>query len=254
MLAAAVGEPAQQVAGESLDRRRGLDRRLDPVRLEHVGGRRHRRRTEAEQGIRPRRDRGGDLAGHDHHLASVLEREVRRDQRSRPLACLDDHGRGAETGDDPVAGRESPRRGLDARLVLRHDQPLLDDAAGQVAMRRRVVAVDAAAEHGDGDAADVESAAVGLAVDPARHAADDDEPRRRQLAPERSRHGAAVRGARPRADDRDRGAGKQLGRRLTAQPERRRWVGNRPQERRILRPPTPDAANAHALATPTGER
>ncbi len=158
----------------------------------------------------PAETRGGDLAGNDHHLTSVLEREVRRDQRSRALARLDDHGRGAETGDDPVPGREPPRRGLDARLVLRHDQPSLDDPAGKVAVRGRVVAVDAAAEHGDGDTADVERAAVRLAVDPPRHAADDDEPRRRQLAAERSRHGAAVRGARPRADDRDRGPGKQL--------------------------------------------
>ena len=34
-----------------------LDRPLDPVRLEHVGGPCHRRRTEAEQGVRPDRDR-----------------------------------------------------------------------------------------------------------------------------------------------------------------------------------------------------
>ena len=81
---------------------------------------------------------------------------------------------------------KAPGRGLDARLVLRHDQPALDDPAGELAVRCRVVAVDAAAEHGDRDAADVESAAVRLAVDPPCHAADDDEPRSRQLAPERS--------------------------------------------------------------------
>ena len=144
----------QQVARETLDGGRdGSTDALDPVRLEHVRGRGDRRRAEPEQRVRPGRDRRRDLAGHDHHLAAVLEREVRRDQRSRPLACLDDDGRGAEAGDDPVPRRESPRRGLDARLVLRHDQPRLGDPAGELAVRGRVVAVDPAAEHGDRDAA-----------------------------------------------------------------------------------------------------
>ena len=81
-------------------------------------------------------------------------------------------------------------------------------------MRRRVVAVDPAAEHGDGDAAGVERAAVRLAVDPAREAADDDEPGRRELAAERSRHRSPVRRARAGADDRDRRPPEQLRRRF----------------------------------------
>ena len=73
-------------------------------------------------------------------------------------------------------------------------------------MGRRVVAVDPAAEHGDRDAADVERAAMRLAVDPASQAADDDEPGCRQLAPERPRDRAAVRRAGAGADDRNRRA------------------------------------------------
>ena len=71
-------------------------------------------------------------------------------------------------------------------------------------MRRRIVAVDAAAEHGDRDAARLERALVRLAVDAAREAAHDDEPRRRELPTERSRDLRAVAAARAGSDDRDR--------------------------------------------------
>ena len=102
----------------------GLDHALDSVRLEHVRGRCDRCRSETKQGVRPRRDSRRDLAGNDHHLAPVLEGEVRCDQRPRALARLDDDGCRTETGNDPVPRREAPGRGLDPRLVLRHDQPL----------------------------------------------------------------------------------------------------------------------------------
>ena len=56
-------------------------------------------------------------------------------------------------------------------------RPSLADARGQLGVRGRVVAVDAAAEHGDRAAARLERAAVRLAVDSTREAADDDETR-----------------------------------------------------------------------------
>ena len=37
----------------------------------------------------PRRQRARDLAGHGEHVATLLEREVGRDERAAPLACLD---------------------------------------------------------------------------------------------------------------------------------------------------------------------
>ena len=52
-------------------------------------------------------------------------------------------------------------------------------------MCARVVAVDAAAEHGDGPAG-VERAAMRRAVDAARKAGDDDDARGGELAPEAS--------------------------------------------------------------------
>ena len=125
-----------------------------------------------------------DLAGHREHLASLLEREVGGDQRAAPLARLDDDRRRAEPGDDAVARRKAPRRGLDAGRVLGDDEPASRDAPRELGVRGRIVAVDAAAEHGDRRAARVERAAVRLGVDAAREAADDDEPgRARARAP-----------------------------------------------------------------------
>ena len=99
-------------------------------------------------------------------------------------------------------------------------------------VRGRIVAVDAAAEHGDRRAARLERAAVRLAVDTAREAADDDEPGRRELAPEHPRHLCAVGRAGARADDRDRRPREQLGSRAAAEEEARRRVVDRAQERR----------------------
>ena len=91
-------------------------------------------------------------------------------------------------------------------------RPARADPAGELRMRRRIVAVDAAAENGDRGAAGFERAAMRLAVDAARHPADDDEPRGGQLAAERARDVRAVRRAGSGADDRDRRPVQQLDR------------------------------------------
>ena len=141
--------------------------------------------------------------GNREHVASLLEREIGGDERSASLARLDHDRRGAEPGDDPVAGREAPRCRLDARLVLGDDEPALADSSRELGVRRRIVAVDPAAEHRNGEAAGLERAAMRLAVDAAGEAADDDEPRRGELAAEAARDVGAVRRARASADDRD---------------------------------------------------
>ena len=70
-------------------------------------------------------------------------------------------------------------------------------------MRRRVVAIDAAAEHGDRRSTTRERAAVRLAVDPARHPADDDRSGGSCLARKEARNRPTIARARPGADDRD---------------------------------------------------
>ena len=72
-------------------------------------------------------------------------------------------------------------------------RPSLADPPRELGVRGRVVAVDPAAEDGDGSSAGLERAAMRLAVDPARHPAHDDETGGRELARERARDGAPVR-------------------------------------------------------------
>ena len=70
-------------------------------------------------------------------------------------------------------------------------------------MGSRVVAIDAAAQDGDGCAPALERAAMRLAVDAAGEAAHDKEPGRSELAPEHPRDRAAVCRACPRPDHGD---------------------------------------------------
>src|SRR6185503_1763873 len=97
--------------------------------------------------------------------------EVGGDERTGPLAGLDDDRRPRESGDDSVPGGEAPRSGLNAGLVLGHDEASRrDDRSRELGVGSRVVAVDATAEHGDGRAARRERTTVRLAVDATRHA------------------------------------------------------------------------------------
>ena len=161
-----------------------------------------RRRAEPEQGVRAGGKRTGDLTRDREDLSPLLEREVGRDQRAAALAGLDDYRGGAETRDDPVPGREAPRRRLDSGRVLRDDQTARRDLPCELAVRRRVVTVDAAAEHGDGDPACLQRPAMGFGVDTPRKAADDDQPGCGKLARDAPCDLAAIRRAGAGADDR----------------------------------------------------
>ncbi len=79
------------------------------------------------------------------------------------------------------------------------------DARRQLGVRRRVVAVDPAAEDGDRRASGLESSTVRLAVDAAREAADDDEAGCGELTSEHASDLRAVRRACAGADDGDGG-------------------------------------------------
>src|SRR5205085_9365110 len=103
-----------------------------------------------------------------------------------------DHGRGGEPGDDPVPRGKAPRSGLDSRRVFRDGKTLHADSLRKLAMSRRVVPLDSAAEDGDRDRARLEGAPVRLAVDAPRQAADDDEARAAELSPNPAGHVGGV--------------------------------------------------------------
>ncbi len=245
--------------GQHRDRlvRHCLGRRFDrhePVRLEHVTGARDRCRTQPQEPVRARRERARDLPGHCHHLPSVLEREVGGDQRARPLARLDDDGRGAQPGDHAVASRKPPRRGLDARLVLGDEQPVDADATRELGVRCRVVTVDAAAEHGHCTSTGSESAPVRLRVDAPSEPAHDHEARLRQLPCEPAGDGASVSRARARPHDRH-GRLREEGLRAVAAHPKARWrIGDRGQQGRVLEVAASQRVTAHAAGSSVGER
>ncbi len=204
--------------------------RLEPEDLEHVVGAGHRCRTEPEQRIRARRERARDLTRDGEHIASLLEREVGGDERAAPLPCLDHDRRPTQAGDDPVPSREAPRGRLDAGLVLGDDESRLADATSQLRVCGRVVAVDAATENCNGRSTGVERTTMRLAVDPSSHPAHDDEAGGREVARERARDRASVRGARTRTDDGHGGPIEEHARRRAAKKELRRWIVDRREQ------------------------
>ena len=224
--------------------------RFEPEAGEHVGRARERRRAELQQVVRAGGERARDLARNGEHLSPLLQREIGGDQRAAALARLDHHDRGGEAGDDPVARREAPRSGLDARCVLGDDEAALGDSPRELGVRGRIVAVDAAAEHRHRDPAGLERTPVRLGVDAAREAADDHQPGGGELPPERSRDRGAVARAGARADDRHRRPRERLGRRGAAQEQPGRRIVDRAQERREVRTEARDEAEAACVEPP----
>ena len=165
----------------------------------------------------------------------------------------------AEPGDDPVPRGEAPRRGLDARLVLGDDEAALADPSRELRVRRRVVAVDAAAEHGDGHAARLERSAVRLAVDAARHPADDDETGRAPAPARASARPSARTPSTTRAPT-TATAGRREQRRSSPHPrseERGRRIVDRREQARVRRDRADAAAGSrsrHVAGHPVRER
>ena len=204
--AAATGSSGIVVAGRCA---------LEAEGFENVRRARCRGRSDPQQRVRACAEAGGDLARHGEHLAPVLQREVGGDERTGPLAGLDDDRRPRESRDDPVPGGEAPRSGLHAGLVLGHDEPSgRDDRARELGVGRRVVAVDATAEHRDGRPTRRERATVRLAVDAARHATDHDGAGGRGLRRKEACDRPSVPGAGPGADNGDGRTVEELGRRV----------------------------------------
>ena len=111
------------------------------------------------------------------------------DAEQRPATIRFRAGKRHGAGSTPGAYSETTR-------------PLAADLSSELAVGRRVVAVDAAAEHGDGDPACLERAAMSFGIDSAREAADDDEAGRGELAREHSRDLPSIGGTGSGTDDR----------------------------------------------------
>ena len=121
-------------------------------------------------------------------------------------------------------------------------------------MRSRVVAVDPAAEYGDGRPTRRQCPSMGLAVDAARQPAHDDRARRRRIPGEKPGDRPAVARARPRADDGDGWPGKHVERSVSPHPDHRRRVGDLQEKRRIPDGTASNGADRHGLERAAGDR
>ena len=151
--------PARAAAelGPERRRRRRRAARAAPARARSARRARRARRRRCRPGAAPARRSverpAAELeprrAGHGQDVAADRERVIGRDQRARAPRRLDHDRRLRERRDDAVADGEAPRRRLDARPPLRDDRAGAGDARRERGVAPRVVAVDAAAEHGD---------------------------------------------------------------------------------------------------------
>ena len=114
-----------------------------------------------------------DVARHGEHVASLLERRSRGDERTALLACLDDDDRARQSADDAVAKRKEPRLRRRAGHALADDRAVLLDVARERRVLGRIDHVKSRSEHGDGDAARRQRAAMRRGIDAARETADD---------------------------------------------------------------------------------
>src|SRR5262249_37874498 len=145
--------------------------------------------------------------------------------------------------------------------VLRDDEASFADPPRELSVCGRIVAVDAAAEHGDREPARIERATMGFAIDAAREPADDDQARPGDVSPEHARDLRAVRRAGPRADDRYRRTPENIRIARTAEIERAWWIVDLPyQPRQFTAPEPPHRADrlgrrpTHAAASSFGAR
>jgi hypothetical protein len=108
-----------------------------------------------------RRTRNGE------HLASLLEGETRRDQRSRAPGRLDDDDAVGQARNDAVTARKVAAARLPPHRHFGQNRPArLDDLAQERLIVGRIDPVLPAGEHGDG--ARRQRRRMGTGVDPAR--------------------------------------------------------------------------------------
>ncbi len=90
-----------------------------------------------------------DRTGNRKHVAPLLRGEARGDQRAAGERRLDDQHAARETADQPVAARKVARKRRRAQREFRNDAALSGEPVREVAVARRIDAVDAGADDRD---------------------------------------------------------------------------------------------------------
>ena len=186
---------------------------------------------------RTARRRRVDRTRQGEHLAAAFGGQPRGDQAARAQRRLDHQHAARQAGDDAVAAREVVRDARRAERELGKQQAAAADRLVKRPVAGRVDDVHAGAENGDGRGVGPvverpECAAVGRRVDAQRQAADDGEPRPRQVLRKGLGVGRALLGGAAAADDGQRRAAQQFA--PADRKQRRRRVHGRQQKGRVV--------------------
>jgi hypothetical protein len=200
----------------------------------------------ADETVTATRQRAVDRAGNRKHLASLLGREPRGDERSARQRCLDDERPHREPADDAIAAREVLGERWHAGRKLGDERAVRGDLARERCVFAGIDAIGATALHRDRAASASERTAMARGVDAEREPAGDGEPCAREMLGELRGRVAADRGRVARADHRELRQAEYA--RVALDEEHERGVLDRGEKQRILR-----RAVAREAAATTGE-
>ena len=148
------------------------------------------------------------------------------------IRCFDDdHGQRDPT-DKPVSERKVLREGRSARPQLADQSSIHTNTYSQLSVFRRIDAIKPAPQHAECGSAGREASSVRGAVSSPSQAGHDNQPTNGELGSQPPRHFQRIRCRRPRADDCDTRLGEGL--QAATDPEHRRRIANRAQQRRIV--------------------
>ena len=154
----------------------------------------------------------GDVAGHGKNVAILLERAARGDTRSGIFGGFDDEHSDRHAAENPVANGKVLRRGEGADRELGNKRASEgEDLLGQSRILFGINHVDAGAEYRGGLALGCDRATMAGGVDAARHAAENNQSLRGEIAGQALSHPGAVGRRMARADHGDAGAGQNVG-------------------------------------------
>jgi hypothetical protein len=209
--------------------------------------------TVPQQRVRARIAAAENVAGHREDFAALVERVPRCNQRAALPGGFDHDDGEREAADDAVTLRKIRRQRRGAGGKLADQRAALADAQGELRMFGRINDVDAATEHGHGDAAGLEGAQVRRRIHAARHAADDGDISVSQVPAETARHLDGVRRCGSRSNDCHHRPAQTF--RMASRPKDWRWIrngGERPGIAGIAERKRADLIQVHR-STPTSE-
>src|SRR6184192_1137546 len=177
------------------------------------------------------------------HLASLLARHARRDQRAAALRRLNHNDAEAKAADDAIAHRKPTRQRQRPVLGLGDNGARRGDRLRQLRVLGRIDPVQSRCHDGDRWTPPLQGAPVRRGIDATGQPADHHHPGIGQVARQAVGGAPAVRGRVPRADDRDH----RLGWELPPDEEPRRRVMDLLEPRRIIGIVEPNAFSLSRL-------